>query len=400
MLGLSVILLAAKVGGHFAAKFSQPEVLGELAIGIVLGNLGLQSLAFITHNEIISVLSEVGIILLLFEVGLETSVKEMMQVGLSSLLVAVFGVIAPFFLGAFCSMYFMPNADALIHYFVGATLTATSVGITARVLKEINKINSTEGKIILGAAVIDDVLGLIILAIVVAVVQAKSLGGEVKINDVLAHAGIAIGFLLFSILIGRYVVSAVFSLASKLKSKDLLLVVATIICFSLSYLAALAGLAPIVGAFTAGLILEPVFYHGKGFSEVETEVKDLIAPLVGVLVPIFFVTMGAKVDVKVFADTSILAYAFCLSLAAIIGKQVCSLGVMAKGVDRFAVGLGMIPRGEVGLIFAGIGSTLKLNGQPLIDPATFGAVVIMVMITTMVTPSLIKWRFTNRSPSS
>jgi Kef-type K+ transport system membrane component KefB len=393
LLGLSLILLAAKIGGHFAVKFSQPEVLGELAVGIFLGNLGFQNLEFLTSNEIISILSEIGIILLLFEVGLETSVKEMTEVGRSSLLVALLGVIAPFFLGTLCSMYFLPNAEVLIHYFVGATLTATSVGITARVLKEIGKVSSIEGKIILGAAVIDDVLGLLILAVVVAIVKAQEQGGVVNIQGILSHAGIAIGFLIVSVLLGRYLVGATFSLVQKLKSKDLLLVTAVVCCFVLSYLAALAGLAPIVGAFTAGLILEPAHYEGRGLSSQEQSVKELIAPIVSVLVPVFFVTMGAKVDIQVFANTDILFYALCLSIAAIIGKQICALGVLEKGVDRLAVGLGMIPRGEVGLIFAGIGSSLKLHGKPLIDPATFGAVVIMVMITTMVTPSLIKWRF-------
>lgn len=396
LLGLSVILVAAKIGGHFAAKLSQPEVLGELIAGVFLGNLilfGFNGLAFLTQNEIILGLSEIGIILLLFEVGLETSVSEMKQVGLSSFLVAVLGVIAPFFLGTWCSMFFAPNADPMVHYFVGATLTATSVGITARVLKDLNKISSSEGKIILGAAVIDDVLGLLILAVVTAVIETKSEGGELNIANILQHAGIAIGFLLVAIIAGRYVVSAAFQLASKLKSKNLLLVIAASSCFLLSYLASLVGLAPIVGAFTAGLILEPVHYKGKGLSEQEQEVNEVIAPLVGLLVPVFFVIMGAKVDLAVFANTSILAFASALCVAAIVGKQLCSLGVVTKGVDRAAVGLGMIPRGEVGLIFAGIGTTLKLHNQVLIDSATFAAVVIMVMVTTMATPPLIKWRF-------
>ena len=181
-------------------------------------------------------------------------------------------------------------------------------------------------------------------------------------------------------------------LASKLKSKDLLLIVSVAICLLLSYLAAAAGLAPIIGAFAAGLILEPVHYKGKGLSKGEKEVRELIEPITGLLVPIFFVTMGARVDLTVFGDSSILIFATVLSIVAIIGKQICSLGVVSKGVDKLVVGLGMIPRGEVGLIFAGIGTTLKLNGKPLIDPAVFGAVVIMVIITTVATPPLIKWR--------
>ena len=395
LIGLTIIIVAAKIGGHLAIKISQPEVLGELLIGVALGSLaifGYDGLKFLTTNEIITILSEIGIIFLLFDVGLETSVNEMQRVGISSLFVALLGVVAPFFLGTACSYFFAPNADMLVHYFVGATLTATSVGITARVLKDLKKISSSEGKIILGAAVIDDVLGLLILAIVTSIVDAKSAGSELMMIDIVKLAGIAIGFLAAVIFLGRHLVSALMVLASKLKSKDLLLITSIAICFLLSYLASLSGLAPIIGAFAAGLILEPVHYKGKGLSKSEREVRELIEPITGLLVPVFFVTMGARVDLTVFGDSSILIFATVLSIVAILGKQVCSFGVVSKGVDKLVVGLGMIPRGEVGLIFAGIGVTLQLNGKPLIDPAVFGAVVIMVIVTTVATPPLIKWR--------
>ncbi|MCB0323119.1 MAG: cation:proton antiporter [Bdellovibrionales bacterium] len=396
LLGLVIILIAAKIGGDLAVRLGQPEVLGELVVGVLLGNLtliGLNFFEFLQANEALEILSELGVILLLFQVGLETSVAEMRKVGLSSLLAAVLGVIAPFFGGYFVSAWFAPEAHLLVHVFVGATLTATSVGITARVLQELGKVRTQEGKIILGAAVIDDVLGLLVLAIVTGIIGATNRGTELELLGIAQIVLYAVGFLVVAVMLGAYVSPLLFSLATRLRSHGVLLAVSLAICFSLAYAAAMVGLAPIVGAFTAGLILEPVHYRELLHRNENEEIDHLVAPIASLLVPIFFVSMGAKVDVTVFGRGEILHYAFWLTLVAAVAKQVCGLGVMAKGVDRLAVGLGMIPRGEVGLIFAGIGASLTLLGEPVVDAATFGAVIIMVIVTTMITPPLIKWRF-------
>ncbi len=396
LVGLVVVLLAAKIGGHLALKFSQPEVLGELMIGVLLGNLGLLGLeffSFLRHDHTLAILSELGVILLLFEVGLETNVSEMRKVGWSALFVAVLGVVVPFALGWAVSSYFQPNAHELAHVFVGATLCATSVGITARVLKDLGKLQTAEARIILGAAVIDDVLGLLVLAVVTAMIASANAGVEVAVGGIVANSAIAIGFVLGSVAVGSFISPKLYRLASNLHSHGVLLAVSLAICFGMSYLAVLVGLAPIVGAFTAGLILEPAHYKPLKERENSAEIDHLIKPITGLLVPIFFVGMGARVDLATFADTSLLAYAAGLTIAAIIGKQACSLGAMRKGTDSVAVGLGMIPRGEVGLIFAGIGLTLKIAGERVIDQSVFGAIVIMVIITTMCTPPLLTWRF-------
>lgn len=396
LLSLIVILLSAKIGGHFALRLKQPEVLGELVVGVIIGNLallGITGFEYLEHDAYITVLSELGVILLLFEVGLETNIQEMKQVGWSSLLAAVLGVIAPFFLGWWVAAIFAPEAETLVHVFVGATLTATSVGITARVLKDIGRLQAKESKIILGAAVIDDVLGLLVLAVVSGIISAAERGGSVDMFGIGKILVLAVGFLVVAVVIGQKLMPKLFDAASYLRSHGMLLAVSLLVCFSLAYLAAVVGLAPIVGAFTAGLILDEVHYEDLANRSDHASVEELIAPLTGLLVPVFFVIMGARVDLTVFAQTSVLNFAFWLTIAAIVGKQICSLGVVDKGLDRFVVGLGMIPRGEVGLIFIGIGASMTLHGKTVVDPATFGAVVIMVIVTTMVTPPLITWRF-------
>jgi Kef-type K+ transport system membrane component KefB len=286
---------------------------------------------------------------------------------------------------------FTPNADTLVHVYLGATLTATSVGITARVLADLGRVTSDEAKIILGAAVIDDVLGLLVLATVGGIIAAAEAGSSLDLGSIARVIGLSLGFLLVAVTVGRRIMPVCFRVVAQLRSQGILLAASLILCFGFAYMAGLVGLAPIVGAFTAGLILEPVHYDRPQPGDVTLE--KLIAPLVGFLVPIFFVTMVARVNVLDFTRPDLFGFAVCLTIAAIIGKQACSLGVLQRGVDRLVVGLGMIPRGEVGLIFASIGASLTLHGAPVVDSATYGVVVIMVIVTTLVTPPLVKWRF-------
>jgi Kef-type K+ transport system membrane component KefB len=398
LIGVAIMLVIAKLCGEVFERRKQPGVLGELFAGILLGNLvlfGFNLVEPLKTNTTIASLAELGVIILLFEVGLESDLREMIEVGWSSLLVAIVGVIAPFFLGWGVSAYFIPGEPRLAHVFIGATLCATSVGITARVFKDLGKLNTREARIILGAAVIDDVLGLLILAIVAGAIRAAGTGVALSMLDVGMIALKSLLFLMGAIAIGHLLVPRMLRGAGRLETRGVLLTLAISFCFVLAWAAAQVGLAPIVGAFAAGLILDEVHYKPRGNRQ-QRDLNDLLQPVSTVLVPIFFVSMGLKVDLRLFTRVEILGLAAALTLAAIIGKQVCALGVVERGINRLAVGMGMIPRGEVGLIFAGIGATLMLpspagTNQPVISSAIFGAVVIMVIITTLLTPIALKW---------
>ena len=392
-LALALILAAAKLGGDLAVRCGQPAVLGELVTGVLLGNLpliGIGALEPLEHDASLALLAELGVIVLLFEVGLESTVAQMMRVGLSSFLVATVGVVAPFALGWGVSLWLQPQATSYVHAFIGATLTATSVGITARVLKDLNRSQTDEARIILGAAVIDDVMGLVVLAVVTGVIAAADLGTSISGGSIALILVKAVAFLAGSLLIGVKLSPRVFALASRLKARGVLLGMGLAFCFGLAWIASAIGLAPIVGAFAAGLILEQVHYRdftARG----EHQLEELVQPISSFLVPVFFVLMGMHTDLASFARPEVLGLAGALCIAAIVGKQACYFGVVGKGIDRLSVGLGMIPRGEVGLIFANIGLTLTVKGERVVDAATYSAVVIMVIVTTMVTPPLLKW---------
>jgi Kef-type K+ transport system membrane component KefB len=394
---VALMLVVAKLGGELFAKLRQPAVLGELTGGILLGSLSLFGVAWVDSlraDAVVAALAEIGVIVLLFEVGLESNVGEMMAVGWSSLLVATLGVVTPFLLGWGVAALFTPAGPTLEHVFIGATLCATSVGITARVLRDLGRLQTREASIILGAAVIDDVMGLLILAVVAGAIRASAAGRPLALAEVGMVALKAVAFLAGALAAGHYLVPHLFRGAGRLEGRGVLVSFALAFCFLLAWAASLVGLAPIVGAFAAGLVLDEV--HFESFARRgEKTVEELLAPVSAVLVPVFFVLMGLRVDLRAFGRPEVLGFAIVLTAAAVVGKQACSLGV-GRGVNRLAVGLGMIPRGEVGLIFAGIGATLTLPngaGAPaaVVNPATFGAVVIMVVVTTLVTPPALKW---------
>ncbi|HEV2802301.1 MAG TPA: cation:proton antiporter [Pyrinomonadaceae bacterium] len=403
--GIALVLVIAKLGGELFERFGQPAVLGELIGGMLVGNLflfGITAVEPLKTDVVLGALAEIGVVLLLFEVGLESNLGEMLEVGWSSLLVALAGVVAPFFLGWGVAAYFIPGEARLGHIFIGATLCATSVGITARVLKDMGRLNTRVARIILGAAVIDDVLGLVILAVVQGAIKATAAGTTLSLMSVGVITLKAVGFLFVALLVGKFVLPHIFRGAGKLEGRGVLLALGLSVCFLLSWAAALIGLAAIVGAFTAGLLLEEAHFE-KIPGHSKHDLHGLLTPLTTILVPIFFVLMGLKVDLRSFARLDILGFAAALTLVAIIGKQVCSLAAVERGINRLAIGLGMIPRGEVGLIFAGIGATLMLPNaagvnEPVIGSATFAAVVIMVIVTTLVTPPLLKWSLARTPP--
>jgi Kef-type K+ transport system membrane component KefB len=383
-LALAAILLFAKLGGELALRLRQPPVLGELMAGIVLGNLTLVGVGWfdgMAELESVTFLAELGVVLLLFQVGLESTLSEMRKVAPQSGAVAVLGVVAPMVLGYVAMLFFAPDAPRALHLFIGATLVATSVGITARVLKDLKSMGRPETRVILGAAVIDDVLGLMVLAVVTAIARQGEFPGAVEFATIV---GLAVGFLGGALLLGALVMPGVFRGASKLRTPGVLGALAIGLALLLSGMAALAGLAAIVGAFAAGLILDDVHVRPFGRKSVH-DLSELVEPIVAVMAPIFFVRTGMVVELA-GATWDAFLMAGVLTLFAIGGKLVSGWGVRGAGIDRWTVGIGMVPRGEVGLIFADVGRRIVSDGVPLIDAGTYMAVVLMVLVTTMITP--------------
>jgi Kef-type K+ transport system membrane component KefB len=398
VLALAVILITAKIGGELAVRLGQPAVLGELLVGVVIGNLallGYGGLDYLKTDQVIDLLARLGVIVLLFDVGLESTLGDMLSVGLSAFLVASVGVVAPFVLGWAVGAWLLPAEGAYVHAFLGATLSATSVGITARVLKDLGFERSPEARVILGAAVIDDVLGLVILAAITAVIAAADRGAALSYGGLAITVGKAVAFLVVAVLAGARLSPRLFAAASRLRADGVLLALSLAFCFLLSWLADLVGLAAIVGAFAAGVILEDS--HVEAFARRgERPIRELIAPIAAFVTPIFFVVIGMRADVRSLARPEVAGLAAALTAAAVIGKQACSAGVVGVRASRLIVGLGMIPRGEVGLIFAGVGLGLRIGSRPVVSQSTFSAIVVMVMLTTLLTPPALAWAFGRR----
>jgi Kef-type K+ transport system membrane component KefB len=405
LFGLAVLVLGAKLGGLFVERFGQPSVLGELLFGIVLANLsplvsGGLGIEFVRSNETLRFLAEVGVLILLFDVGLESDLRAFAKVGLSAVLVAVIGVIAPFVFGWTAARWILPESPALVHIFVGATLTATSVGITARVLKDLGVTGRPEAQTIIGAAILDDVLGLIVLAVVVG----SATGGNT--NDggmsILSIGGIvlkAAGFLGLTVLLGHFFSEKIVGLVTRAGGHGRLLIFGIALCFMGAFIAERIGLADIIGAFAAGVFLDPYGVDVRAIAA-DVTLRELLSPLSDVFVPLFFVLMGLQVDLRSLAEPSALGLGALLIAGGIAGKLLCGVGVVGHGINRLAVGIGMIPRGEVGLIFAGIGASLVVKGQPILSQNIYSAIVMMVLITTLITPIGLRWVFGKTSSSS
>ena len=409
-LWIAVLLMAAKVAS-LVEKVGQPSVLGELVMGVLLGNLALVGISLfepIKADPIIAFLSELGVVILLFQIGLESNIAKMRKVGVRALTVAVIGVVVPFILGTYIvGPMLMPGLSSHAYLFLGAALTATSVGITARVFKDMGKLQITEAQIILGAAVIDDVLGLIILAVISAMVSV----GAVSFGIISLITAKAILFLVGSIVVGQLAAPRLMQFFSFISTgAGMKFTVAISFGLIFSYLASKIGLAPIVGAFAAGLVLDPV--HFRFFAEASViddikeatkesdektqsrvavvlnhhthkHVEDLLEPIALFLVPIFFVFTGMSVNLATLFDPKILLVALGVTVVAFLGKVVAGLGA-GKGVNRNLVGWGMVPRGEVGLIFASIGRALGVVSESM-----FSVIVIMIIFTTLLTPPIL-----------
>lgn len=383
LLSLIIILAAAKIGGEVAERFHQPAVLGELIFGVLIGP---SLLGWVREDEIIYVFAQLGVILLLFEVGLETNIRDFLRVGLTSLLVAAVGVIAPFVLG-YLIVGWLGIGGSNVHMiaiYMGATLTATSVGITARVLADMRKVNTDEARIVLSAAVIDDVIGLIILAVVLHMVRT----GNISIAGIIKPTVYSVVFLILSLVLGLRVSPRIFDFIERnVRVRGALWTSFFLLCLVLAVMAERIGLSAIVGAFAAGVILAQSKHHEFIMNRVTSHAD--------IFVGIFFVTMGIIVDVKTLLQPDILILAAVIVGVAIIGKIISGLGALGKKVKKIAIGIGMIPRGEVGLIFASLG---LLNG--VISPSIYSAIVVMVLVTTFITPPLLKLAMGRREKSA
>lgn len=389
---LGAALLFAKILGGLLEKIGIPSVLAELLTGVLVGNLGGSlghAFANIQSSEILRGLSELGVLFLLFLVGLETNVKELTKVGKDASLAAVVGVIAPFAL-AFGLVPFLGPSSLNRTLFLGAALSATSVGITARVLSDAGELRSKSGQIILGAAVIDDVLGIIVLAIVAALVTQGSVSGGMVggLLGKIALFGVGVYAL------RRWILPRMIRVFRPLEVSGTITILMLSLCLIFSWVAEQMGLAGIIGAFALGLALDDVQFKGfrlKG----STGLEHLMKPVTDFLVPVFFIVIGMRVKLAAFGDSQVLVFALALTLCAIVGKLACgwvlSRDSRRAGADRWLVGFGMIPRGEVGLIFAGMGIQTGVFSQ-----VDYNAVVAMVAVTTLLAPGLIAYRLRRR----
>ncbi|MEL6249198.1 MAG: cation:proton antiporter [Cyanobacteria bacterium J06648_16] len=409
LLSLVTVYITSKLGGELSKRLNLPPVLGELVGGVVvgisvlhllmfpensaaatdsvimrglqlMGNLDIEAMihVFQSQSEVISVLAELGVIVLLFEIGLESDLRELTKVGYQAAVVAVVGVVAPFSLGTIglISLFHVAVIPAV---FAGAALTATSIGITSKVLSELGHLKSTEGQIIVGAAVIDDVLGIIVLAVVASLAKT----GEVDLLNVVYLIVSASAFLLGAIFLGKFFNKSFVAIADKLQTRGALLIPAFTFALVMAFLANAIHLEAILGAFAAGLVLDE--------TDKRKELDQQVMPIADILVPIFFVTVGARADLSVLNPAvaenraGLIIAAFLITVA-IIGKLMTGWVVFGKpGINRAAIGVGMIPRGEVGLVFAGIGSASGVLDRPL-----EAAIIVMVILTTFLAPPLLQ----------
>ena len=366
---LAAILLGAKALGEVAERLGQPAVLGEMLAGVILGPslLGIVD----PSSEIIHIMAEVGVVVLLFSIGLETDLKKLLEVGGTSLTVASAGVLLPFAGGFAASLLLgLTNVQAIV---IGAALTATSVGITARVLGDLGRLKLPDGQVILGAAIVDDVIGLIILA----VVSDLASGATITLATILLKTAIAFGFLIGAVMIGGRLADPVLRVAQRSTRLDVVAAIALASAFLLALAAERIGSAPIIGAFAAGLIIAPTPYVHR----VEVHVRALGS----FFVPIFFVSVGAAVSLQSLIEPRTLLVGGTLLLVALVGKVAAGYAPWWYKGHKLLIGVGMVPRGEVGLIFAQLGLALAV-----LDDALFSALALVVFVTTFLAPPLLK----------
>jgi Na+:H+ antiporter len=372
LLDVAVILVAAKLAAELCERVHVPAVVGEIAVGILIGPSLLGWIP--ADSEPIMALAELGVLLLLVQVGMEMDLAELGHVGRASMTVALIGVAVPFALGSAVGLGFGESGDTAL--FLGAALTATSVGITARVFGDLRALATTEARVVLGAAVADDVLGLLILTVVVKIVT----GGDVETLSILGTIGGAVGFLVVATAVGIVAVPLAFrAIEQWSRSSATIVVMALALVLAFSWAASWANLAPIIGAFVAGLAI--------GRSDQHARVEREFGATANLLIPVFFVQIGLDADVAALARPAVLGLAGSLLIVGVVGKLASAGGTTGLRVDRLLVGIGMIPRGEVGIIFASIGLAEGVFGDD-----QYAALLIVILVTTLMTPPLLRWR--------
>jgi Kef-type K+ transport system membrane component KefB len=370
LLALFVIFAAAKIMAEVFERLKQPAVVGEILAGVIIGP---SLLGWVRPSDLLSILAEIGVIFLLFTVGLETKPQSILRVGKRAVLVAVLGVVLPFVAGYFIAQAWGGSfAEAM---FIGAAMVATSVGITARVLGSMGLLDTETAKIILGAAVIDDILGLIILSLVSAVSQ-----GSVSYAGLLKSAAAAILFTAFVALVGSKIMTGLAPSIERLRLSKPFFNLGLILCLGLSVASIYVGVAAIIGAFLAGMALAEA-------TEDNHKMHRLTSGITEFLVPFFLVNIGMQLELSVFRDMSTVVLAIVITIAAVITKFVgCGLGAWGMTRREMAqIGVGMVPRGEVGIVVAQIGL-----GLGVIQGHFFASVLLMAVATTLIAPPLIK----------
>jgi Kef-type K+ transport system membrane component KefB len=370
LLTLVAVIAATKLLGEFAQRAGQPAVLGELVAGVLLGGSAFRLLE--PGDPVVHAFSELGVIILLFEIGLHTDLKSLAKVGSTASTVGVVGVVLPFVLGYGAGL--MLGVGQIPALVCGAALTATSIGISARVLSDLGRLETAEGQVVLGAAVLDDVVGLIILAVISGIVA----GDGVSALGVARTALVAIGFVVLALAVGTKAAEPFLRIVSRIRLAGAMGLIALAIAFGMAYLASQAGSAMIVGAFAAGVILHP--------TPQRMDIQDFTSQLGRFFVPVFFASVGAAVDLGALANPAALALGGVLIVAGIVGKVVAGFAPVWYRGNKLLVGVAMVPRGEVGLIFAQMGLAAGA-----IAAGEFGAIMLMVLATTFVTPPVLGW---------
>jgi Kef-type K+ transport system membrane component KefB len=407
----ALVLLAGRVG-DLVQRFGQPPVIGQLVIGMVLAAIGYMGLDFmkeITQEPTISFLAAFGAALLLFSIGLESNLAEMRTVGVRALVVATIGVAVPFVLGTWVlGPIFFGDESTSARLFIGASLVATSIGITASVFRALNITRIRAAQTVLGAAVADDVFGLVILAVVAAVASGEEANARMVAELILK----AFGFLAIAIIVGRLIADPVSRFFRGISGSDgMLLSVAVGFALVFGYLAELFGLEPIIGAFAAGLVLDGVHFlrydeplvvreirnirtsDETAFAQItgildhrrHTQVEELVGTLNHVFVPVFFVYTGMLIDIESLLKPELYLTALIVSVVAILGKLVSGFAAAGTGTEKLLVGIAMVPRGEVGLIFAATGKGLGVLSDDL-----FSVIIITIVVSTLIAPPLVR----------
>jgi Na+:H+ antiporter len=376
LLALIAIFISAKLFGELAERVGQPAVLGELIGGAIIGVSGLRLVD--AHDSTIYLLAQLGIILLLFLIGMDTELDKLLNVGVAAVVVAVVGVAATFS-GGFALGHFL-GYDNIVSIFLGGALSATSVGISARVLSDLGHLRDRESQIILGAAVVDDLIGVVLLTLVGRIAH----GDDLTPASVVWMTIVSFGFVILAIALGSWLAPALMRLIDRIQVARGLFFASLVFAFALAYLAQRVGSAIIIGSFAAGLVLA----RTDKCREIERQVHDVAH----FFVPIFFVTVGAAIDVHAFTS-HVLLTGLGLAGIAVVGKFLAGFTAVGRGLRRSVIGVGMIPRGEVSLIFAQIGLTSGLLSEGL-----YSAVALMVMVTCLITPLLLRALLPQHTP--